>query len=138
MTKKIVLVGGCFDVLHPGHVIFLQKAKACGDKLVVLLESDKKIKKLKGATRPVHGQKERAMILKALKFVDKVIMLPYIKDDAEYEAIIRKIKPDVIAATYGALDNYHKERIAKLIGAKLKYVTKIIGNYSTSNILYRK
>ena len=133
--KKIVLVGGCFDVLHPGHIVFLQKARQAGDKLIVLLESDEKIKKLKGSKRPVHTQKEREVILKALKMVDLVIPLPYLKEDLEYEVFIKKIKPDIIAATLGSLDNHHKERIAKATGAKLKYVTKIIGDYSTTNIL---
>ena len=135
MVKRVVLVGGCFDVLHPGHVIFLEKAKKAGDFLIVLLESDEKIKELKGSKRPVHTQKERAIVLKALKAVDQVILLPFMKNDHEYETLIKKIKPDIIAVTKGAADNHHKERIAKLVGAKLKYVTKIVGNYSTTNIL---
>lgn len=137
MAKKVVLVGGCFDILHPGHIIFLQKAKRTGDRLIVLLESDEKIRKLKGNKRPIHTQKERELILKALKAIDLVIPLPYMKTDQEYEVLIKKIKPDVIAATYGAQDNYHKERIAKLVGAKLKYVTNMIEDHSTSKILNR-
>ena len=135
MRKKIVLVGGCFDVLHPGHIRFLEKAKKAGEYLIVLLESDKKIKELKGQDRPIHTQNERKLILKGLKSVDRVILLPYLKNDADYEVVIQQIKPDIIAATLGASDNHHKERIAKATGAKLKYVTKMIGSYSTSNIL---
>ncbi len=130
-----VLVGGCFDVLHPGHIVFLQKAKKLGDVLVVLLESDQKIRELKGRNRPFFNQEERAAVLKGLRFVDQVVLLSYMREDGDYERIIQKIKPDVIAATHGAFDNYHKKRIAKVVGAKLKYVTKIIGNYSTTNIL---
>lgn len=132
---KVVLVGGCFDILHPGHIVFLQKAKKQADCLIVLLESDQKIKQLKGKNRPFFNQKERAAVLKGLKFVDQIIMLPFMKNDADYEKIIKKIKPDIIAATRGAPDNYHKKRVAKLVGAKLKYVTNIIGDYSTTNIL---
>lgn len=135
--KKIVLVGGCFDVLHPGHVIFLEKAKKAGDILVVLLESDEKVKKLKGVKRPVHSQEERAKILLALKSVDRVVMLPYIEDEDAYNKIILKIKPDIIALTKG-IDNTHHIRSAKKVGAKIKYVTKIVGNHSTSRILNRK
>lgn len=138
IKRKTVLVGGCFDVLHPGHVIFLEKAKKMGDYLIVLLESDEKIKQLKGKSRPFFNQQERAVVLKGLKFVDQIIMLPFIKTNAEYERVIKKLKPDIIAATKGAPDNYHKERIAKIVGAKLKYVSKIIGNYSTSKILNHK
>ena len=138
MVKKVVLVGGCFDVLHPGHIIFLEKAKKQGDFLIVLLESDEKIKELKGKSRPVHTQKERAAILRSLKSVDQVILLPYMKNDDDYERLIQNLKPDVIAATSGVPDNFHKERIAKITGAKIKYVTKIIGDYSTTNILTHK
>lgn len=133
--SKVVLVGGCFDVLHPGHVVFLEKAKKAGDKLIVLLESDEKIRKLKGVGRPIHNQKERALVLKALNFVDEVIQLPFIQTEKEYDQIIKKIKPDIIAATFGDSENHHKKRAAELVGAELKYVTKIIGNHSTSRIL---
>ncbi len=136
--RKAVLVGGCFDVLHPGHVIFLEKARKEGDFLIVLLESDEKIKQIKGKNRPFFNQKERASVLRGLKFVDQIIMLPFLKSDGDYEKIIKKLKPDIIAATKGAPDNFHKERIAKLIGAKLKIVSKIIGDYSTSRILTDK
>lgn len=137
MVKKIVLVGGCFDVLHPGHVIFLEKAKKCGDKLVVLLESDEKVKKLKGIKRPVHNQDERARVLLALKSVDRVIKLPFIEDERQYDEIIQKIKPDIIAVTKGHPNVYYHIRAAKTVGAKIKYVTRIVGNHSTSRILNR-
>lgn len=132
---KTVLVGGCFDILHPGHVIFLQKAKRLGDRLVVLLESDRKIKKLKGVNRPVHNQKERSLVLKALKFVDSIVLLDFIESDQEYDEIIKKIKPDIIATTLGDPDIFYKKRSAELVGAKLKYVTKRIKGHSTSKLV---
>ena len=132
---KKVLVGGCFDVLHPGHVVFLEKAKREGDKLVVLLESDEKVKKLKGVKRPVHNQDERARVLLALKSVDEVVKLPFIEAEGDYDEIVKKIKPDVIAVAEGYENSHHHERAAKKVGAKIKYVTKIIGNHSTSRIL---
>ncbi|MDP3733538.1 MAG: adenylyltransferase/cytidyltransferase family protein [Candidatus Daviesbacteria bacterium] len=136
--KKIVLVGGCFDVLHPGHVVFLEKAKKEGDILVVLLECDKKVRQLKGISRPVHNQKERAKVLSALRSVDCVVMLPFMHKEEEYDAIIQKIKPKVIAATSGDCANKFKQRSAKLVKAKLKYVTRLIGNHSSSKILTNK
>lgn len=132
--KSIVLVGGCFDVLHPGHVIFLEKAKAAGDYLIVLLESDQKIKQLKGVNRPVHNQKERAKVLAALRPVDLVVVIPMM-EDKDYDQLISKIKPDVIAATLGYGDLSHHQRSARSVGAELKYVTKMISRYSTSQIL---
>lgn len=134
--RTIVLAGGCFDVLHPGHVIFLQKAKQAGDILIVLLESDAKIKKLKGVDRPVHTQIERSLVLSALKSVDYIIPLPNLRNEKSYDRIMEKIKPDIIAATYG-VENSHHQRSAKLVGARLKYVTKLIGNHSTTGILKR-
>lgn len=135
-SGEIVLVGGCFDVLHPGHVIFLEKAKQEGDLLIVLLESDEKIKLLKGIDRPVHAQIDRAKILSALQSVDYVVLLPFMETDLAYDTLVRQIKPDIIAVTEGE-EYQHQERAAKLTGAELKFVTKIIGNYSTSRILNR-
>lgn len=131
--EKMVLVGGCFDILHPGHVIFLEKAKKQGDVLIVLLESDQKIKMLKGDNRPVHNQNERAKILSSIRFVDFVVMLPFIQSEHDYDQVVGKIKPDVIATTKSISDHHHK-RSAQKVGAKLKYVTDIIGDYSTTRI----
>lgn len=133
--KKIVLVGGCFDILHPGHIIFLKKAKQAGDFLVVLLESDQRVRELKGEGRPIHSQKERATVLKAIKFIDNVVMLPYMKNDQEYDLLIKKMKPDIIATTLGDKNIHHYQRSAKKAGAQLKFVTKFIKGYSTTKIL---
>lgn len=135
--KKIVLAGGCFDILHPGHVIFLEKAKKAGDVLVILLESDEKVKALKGLDRPVHALRMRARVLSALQVVDFILMLPFLKSEQAYDKVLEKIKPDIIAATLGYRENFHHQRAARLTGAKLKYVTKIIANHSTSTILGR-
>jgi len=137
MVKKttVVLVGGCFDVLHPGHVIFLGKAKRLGDKLVVLLESDEKVSLLKGKNRPIHTQKDRARILSALKAVDQVISLPFMETDAQYEQLIAKLRPDIIAVTDGYANVKHHRRVAETVGAKLKYVTGVVGNYSSTGLL---
>ena len=133
--KKIVLAGGCFDVLHPGHVIFLEKAKKAGDILVILLESDEKVEALKGVDRPIHTQKMRARVLSALQVVDFCLMLPLLKSAASYDEVIQKIQPDIIAATLGYKENFHHQRAAQLVGARLQYVTKVIANHSTSRIL---
>ncbi len=135
--KILVLAGGCFDVLHPGHIVFLEKAKRAGDYLLVLLESDQKIRQLKGKGRPVHTQKERAKILSALSPVDFIVCLPFMTTDSSYDELILKIKPDIIAATRGDKGIVHKKRTAKKAGAKLVFVTNAIGKYSTSKILER-
>ena len=134
-NDKIVLVGGCFDVLHLGHITFLEKAKKLGDKLIVLLESDENIKKEKGKNRPINNQKNRAKMLMSLKAVDKVIKLPEMKTDGEYVALIKKISPSIIAITDGDKRILQKKEQAKIIGAKLVVVTKLIPQQSTSRVI---
>lgn len=131
-----ILVGGCFDVLHIGHVKFLKRAKSFGDYLIILLESDENIKRLKGKSRPFHNQKERKEILESLKFVDKVIVLPNIVNHESYNKIIKKIKPEVIAITEGDPIKDKKLAQAKSVGAKLKIIKKY-KSHSTSKILHK-
>jgi rfaE bifunctional protein nucleotidyltransferase chain/domain len=132
--KKIVLAGGCFDILHLGHVIFLQKAKAQGDVLFILLESDANVSKLKGSKRPIHNQLDRAKILESLIPVDYVVLLPEMKTDKDYDNLIYAINPDIIALTEGSQQKPHAQRQAKKLNSKVLIVTKRIKNKSTSNL----
>ena len=118
---KVVLVGGCFDILHYGHIYFLKKAKELGDMLIVALESDENTRRLKGPKRPIHTQKQRAEILKSLKFVDKVISLPPLPD---YKLLTKNIKPDIIACDPEdmLLDN---RKAYESLGAKIVVIPKI-------------
>lgn len=134
-NKKIVLVGGCFDVIHLGHTTFLEKAKNKGDILIVLLESDENIKKNKGKTRPINSQKNRAILLTKLKIVDYVVRLPKIKNDEEYLKIIKKIRPTIIAVSENDENLINKKYQAKQVGAKIAKVTKLIPHQSTSRII---
>lgn len=135
MNEKIVLAGGCFDILHIGHLTFLQKAKNQGDYLFVLLESDDQIKKIKGSNRPINTQKDRAEILAALQIVDYIIPLSASMSDSNYDTLIKKINPSVIATTKGDPNRFHKERQAKLIEAKVVDVTMPVKDHSTTNLL---
>lgn len=134
-NKSIVLGGGCFDILHIGHINFLKKAKDFGDYLFVLLESDEKIKNIKGKNRPINTQKDRAEILSSLYFVDYVIILPLLKTDLEYDDLISKIKPDIIATTKGDKQIAHKKRQASIINAKVINVIENISNQSTTRLI---
>ncbi len=133
--KTIVLTGGCFDILHVGHIALLQNAKKQGDILMVLLESDEKIKQLKGADRPIHTQKERALMLASLRYVDYVILLPTMTRDEEYDKIVQAIRPTIIATTEHDPKNEHKKRQAEKVGAKLAYVIQYIPNISSSKLI---
>lgn len=133
--QVLVLAGGCFDLLHPGHVVFLEKAKEAGDILIVILESDEKVRILKGLNRPVRAQYERAEALSAVRSVDYIVTLPVMKNDSEYDQLIAKIKPEVIAISSKDKESAHHKRAARISGAKLKLVTKVIGGYSTTKLL---
>lgn len=122
---KKVLVGGCFDLLHFGHTEFLRQAKAHGDYLIVALESDENVKKLKGENRPIHSQEKRKKMLEALSDVDEVISLPPLSTDEEYAALVIKLQPAVLAVTEGDPVLEKKKIHAESVGAKLIIIPKI-------------
>ena len=90
--KKVVFTNGCFDIIHAGHVRYLKKAKALGDVLVVGLNSDSSVKKIKGETRPIVKQKDRGEVLSALTSVDYVVVF----NDPTPIKLIEAIQPDVL------------------------------------------
>ncbi len=119
-TKK-VLVGGCFDILHYGHIYFLKKASKLGNYLIVALESDEKVKKIKGPKRPIHTQKKRAEILKSLRFVNKVISLP---PSPDYIHLVKRIKPNIIACDEEDKLLKHREKYESM-GVEIVIIPKI-------------
>ena len=131
--SKIVLVGGCFDILHIGHVRFLSEAKGMGDCLVVLLENDKNVRKVKGAKRPIFNQMERAEMLSSLRIVDLILLLPIMKKDDDYLNLVTKIKPDIIAVTEGDPLVDKKRMQAKKVGSVLKIIS-LTKTFSTSKL----
>jgi len=90
--KKIVFTNGCFDILHRGHVEYLAKAKSSGDVLIIGLNADSSVKRLKGASRPVNKQEDRAIVLAALESVDYIVLF---SQDTPFE-LITAIKPDIL------------------------------------------
>ncbi len=90
--KKIVFTNGCFDVIHAGHIQYLQEAKKLGDFLVVGLNSDSSVRRLKGSKRPINNEKNRMILLKELRSVDFVIIF---NEDTPYN-VIKALKPDVL------------------------------------------
>ncbi len=133
-NKKTVLVGGCFDLIHYGHLQFLKKAKKQGDFLIVALESDEFIKKNK-RKEPIHSQDERAEILANLEVVDLVIKLPLFNKDEDYLQLVKTVSPQIIAITKGDPQMINKKNQAKLIDAKLKIVIPLLKKFSTRKII---
>jgi D-beta-D-heptose 7-phosphate kinase/D-beta-D-heptose 1-phosphate adenosyltransferase len=123
---KTIFTNGCFDILHKGHIDYLKKSKALGAKLIVGLNSDQSVKKLKGSSRPYNNQNDRKTVLESLEFVDEVIIFD---EETPYE-LIKRIRPDVI--TNGG--DYTSDRV---VGNDLSEVVIIpyIEGYSTTNIL---
>lgn len=95
ITGKItVFANGCFDVLHYGHIILLEGASKLGDRLIVALNSDKSIRELKGSDRPIYPEKHRVEMLRAIRYVDDVMVFD---NEEELAYLIRAIKPDIVA-----------------------------------------
>lgn len=132
-NKKTILAGGCFDLIHFGHLKFLEAAKEQGDYLIVVLESDDFIKIHKRKLQ-VHLQNERAEILSKLNMVDLVILLPLFKTSNDYFELVKKISPSIIAVTEGDKQIENKRKQAKLVGAEVKEVVTNLKNFSTRNI----
>tara|TARA_A100001011_G_scaffold63450_1_gene63746 strand:+ start:457 stop:1803 length:1347 start_codon:yes stop_codon:yes gene_type:complete len=129
--QVIVFTNGCFDIIHSGHLDLLKEARSYGDKLIVGLNSDKSISKLKGPERPIIGQSERKKILLALKYVDEVIIF----NEENPLKLIKKLKPSILVK--GA--DYTKEQViggefVESYGGQIKLV-KLAKGKSTSNII---
>lgn len=90
--KKIVFTNGCFDLIHQGHVDYLAKAADLGDILIVGLNTDESVQRIKGMTRPIQDEYSRALILASFSFVDAVV---YFNEDTPYE-LIKIVQPDVL------------------------------------------
>jgi len=132
-SKKTVLVGGCFDLFHYGHLVFLKEAKNQGDVLIVALESDEFIKNRKRI--PVHTQHQRAELLAALEMVDFIILLPHFTSDAQYEHLIEVMKPSCVAVTQNDVHLEKKQRQARKFGADLITVVPHLKKYSSTNLM---
>jgi rfaE bifunctional protein nucleotidyltransferase chain/domain len=132
--KTIVLTGGCFDVLHLGHIKFLELAKKQGDILFVFLESDEKVKEIKKENRPINNQNERAEVLSSIRFVNYVIKIPFFTNNDEYDKLVTYLKPSVIAVTKESEAVKHAKRQAKKIGAQVAQVLGRIPDQSTTKI----
>lgn len=129
--KTIVTTNGCFDILHVGHVRYLQKTKSFADVLIVLLNSDKSVKSIKGPTRPINCENDRAEILCALSVVDYVVLF----DEDSPRNLLDEIKPDVY--TKGAdytMKTLPEADIMRKNGTKVEFISFVEGK-STTNVI---
>ena len=131
--KKVVFTNGCYDILHPGHIELLSKARGLGDVLVVAINTDDSVRRLKGPGRPIFDEAERAELLSAFEMVDFVCTF---SEDTPLEAIL-KIRPDVLVkgADWG-IDEIVGRAEVESWGGKVVAVP-LVGGKSTTGIVER-
>ena len=133
--RRVVLTNGVFDLLHTGHLYYLQQTRALGDALVIALNADASVRALKGPSRPVQSEEQRAYALGALACVDAVFIFRMPRLDAE----IRALRPDV----YAKADDYTLEKLdadertaLQDVGAEIKFMPFLAG-FSTTQLIAR-
>ncbi|MDD3859615.1 MAG: D-glycero-beta-D-manno-heptose 1-phosphate adenylyltransferase [Bacteroidales bacterium] len=130
-NKKIVFTNGCFDLIHKGHIEYLARAKNFGDKLIIGLNSDNSVKRLKGEQRPINTQEARALLLASFVFTDAVVVF----DEDTPEKIIQLYSPDVLVK--GGDYKYNEIVGAEYVtnhGGKVEIIPFVEG-YSSTNII---
>ncbi len=131
--QRIVFTNGCFDILHAGHVRYLMQARSLGDCLVLGLNTDASVRRLKGETRPVNRELDRAEVVGALAAVDYVVLF----DEPTAEALVEKVRP----AVYAKGGDYTRETLpeAKIVeryGGEVHFIGLVPGR-STTKIIER-
>lgn len=129
--KTIVCTNGCFDILHVGHVRYLEKTKTFADYCIVLLNSDKSVRSIKGPARPINSEADRAEILSALRCVDYVVLF----DEDSPRNLLDEIKPDVY--TKGAdynMETLPEADIMKKNRTKVEFINFVEGKSTTGTI----
>lgn len=131
--KKIVFTNGCFDILHPGHTRYLFAARELGDHLIVAINSDRSVKKIKGEQRPIQAEPIRTEILAALGCVDTVIIF----DEDDPLRVIRYLLPDILVKGGDwAEDEIIGSDVVKAAGGVVKRIP-FVENFSTSELIER-
>jgi len=129
--KKLVFTNGCFDILHVGHVRYLNEARALGDALIVGINSDRSVRKIKGESRPIVPEEERAEVVAALASVDAV----FIFDDSTPKQVIDAIVPDILVkgADWGIEEIVGRDTVENAGGVVLN--VPLVGGSSTTGII---
>jgi D-glycero-beta-D-manno-heptose 1-phosphate adenylyltransferase len=130
-NKTIVTTNGCFDIIHVGHVRYLKQAKDLGDVLIIALNSDYSVKRLKGPTRPINSENDRAEVLSSLCCVDYVVIF---NEDTPAE-LLSKIKPDIhVKGGDYDINTLPEAPVIKKAGGKIVFIPFVEGK-STTNII---
>ena len=129
--QKIVFTNGCFDIIHRGHIDYLAKAASLGDQLIIGLNTDASVKRLKGALRPVQDENTRALVLASFSFVSKVVLFD---EDTPYE-LIKLIQPDILVkgGDYKPEDIVGYDIVTSKEGAVV--AIELVEGHSTSSLI---
>jgi rfaE bifunctional protein nucleotidyltransferase chain/domain len=128
---RVVLATGCFDLLHAGHLCFLEQASRLGDLLVVGVNSDRSVRELKGPSRPVVGEHERAALVAALKWVDRV----FLYDETTADTQIRLLRPHAFVTGQESVTAYPSELAAAAAVEARVHAIDRVGPYSTTTLV---
>lgn len=129
--KILVFTNGCFDIIHAGHVRYLSEAKRLGDCLIVGLNSDRSVKELKGPTRPLNHQEDRAEVVAALAAVDYVVIF----DESTAESLVNEVKPDIyVKGGDYRIQDIPEAKIVASNGGKTILIPEVPGRSSTNII----
>ena len=125
--ETVVFTNGCFDILHKGHITYLQQAAALGEHLIIGLNADESVKKLKGEGRPVNSESDRAFMLKSLRFVDEVVIF---NEETPLE-LLKCLEPDILVkgGDYSVEDVIGKEYAGEV------RILPFVKGYSTTQII---
>ena len=128
---KVVWINGCFDILHRGHVELFKHARSLGEYVVVGIDTDNRVKSMKGTTRPINSQQDRKFLLESIKYIDKVVLF---SSEEELKLTISSYKPDIMIV---GSDYKEKKVIGSEYAKRLVFFERIEG-YSTTNILEKR
>ncbi len=128
--KRLVFTNGCFDMLHPGHLNFLRRSRKLGHALVVGLNSDASVRRLKGSSRPIFNQEYRACMLRALRYVDYVVIF----EEDEPRDLIIKLLPDILTKSDKWAHHISGKDVVEISGGKVVVLPSIAG-ISSSTII---
>ncbi|MBP3231860.1 MAG: D-glycero-beta-D-manno-heptose 1-phosphate adenylyltransferase [Anaerovibrio sp.] len=129
--QRVVFTNGCFDILHAGHVRYLSKARSFGDCLVLGLNSDASVRRIKGPARPINNEQDRAEVVGALGCVDYVVIF----DEPTAEELITKVHPDVyVKGGDYTLETLPEGQIVQKYGGRVELV-KLVEGRSTTNVI---
>ncbi|WKN30387.1 D-glycero-beta-D-manno-heptose 1-phosphate adenylyltransferase [Porifericola rhodea] len=126
-ARKVVFTNGCFDILHRGHVTYLREARSLGDLLVIGLNTDASVKRLKGESRPINQEDDRAFILESLACVDYVVKF---EEDTPHE-LLSKVQPDILVKG----GDYKLEDVVGREFAKEVILIDFVDGYSTTKTI---